>query len=269
MRSPGIVECGNFPADWWRVEQHDVDLIVTDPPYNINYTYAGYNDNKTPAEYADWTLDWTRKAVDILSPTGSLAVVIGDNFAAELKLILDRAGMTMRNWIVWSYTFGQHCLKKFGRDHAHILYYVKDAKRFTFNADAVKIESERQRIGDKRAAVGGRVPGDVWSFPRLVGNAKERLDHPCQLPEALVERLILSLSNAGDTVFDPFAGSGTVPAVAVKNGRRAVAMDISPVYCELIERRLQAIHTDTRSHECPQSLTATMLPTGLGGTASG
>jgi DNA modification methylase len=264
-----VIDQGVFPDDYWKFATGSFDLIVTDPPYNIGYDgYDEYDDNKSVGEYAAWTRQWVWKCANLLTPNGSIAVVIGDNYAAEMKLLLDQAGLTMRNWIIWHYTFGQHCSKKFGRDHAHILYYVKNPKRFTFNADAVKIESERQRLGDKRAAPGGRVPGDVWSIPRLVGNAKERLDHPCQLPESLVERLVLALSNPGDYVFDPFGGSGTVPAVAYRNGRNAVAMDLSENYCDLMRQRLSRI-TPLGESKCQPSPTPTTLLNGSGGAASG
>ena len=262
-----VIDQGIFPDDYWTLAPATCDPIVTDPPYNIGYGYDESADNKSPGEYAAWTRQWIAKCVDLLTPNGSVAVVIGDNYAAEMKLLLDQAGLTMRNWIIWQYTFGQHRSSKFGRDHDHVLYYVKNPKRFTFNADAVKVESERQRLGDKRAAPGGRVPGDVWSIPRLVGNAKERLDHPCQLPEALVERLVLALSNPGDCVFDPFGGSGTVPAVAYKNGRTAVAMDLSENYCELMRRRLSQI-TLSGETKCPPSPTPTTPLNGSGGAAS-
>jgi len=135
-------------------------------------------------------------------------VAIGDEYAAEMKVRLDGLGLTMRNWIVWHYTFGPHQRKKFGRDHAHVLSYVHDPEHFTFNDLDIQIESERQRSGDKRANPLGRVPGDVWTFPRLPGNARERTGHPCQMPEAVLDRIIRAATNPGDLVLDPF-GIGT------------------------------------------------------------
>jgi DNA modification methylase len=146
--------------------------------------------------------------------------VIGDDYAAEYKLMLTEAGLTLRNWIVWHYTFGPHQERKFGRDHCHILYFTRHRERFTFNADAIRVRSARQDQGDKRANPAGRVPGDVWSFPRMPGNAHERLGHPCQMPEVILERIVLAASSIGDLVFDPFAGSGTTLAVAKLIRRR-------------------------------------------------
>ncbi len=218
------------------------NLLFVDPPFNINYGYDEFDDNVPANEYLAWLKRRLALAVELLATDGSVVVVIGDERAAEVKLMLDSLGLTMRNWIIWHYTFGQHCSKKFGRDHCHLLYYVKDAAKFTFNADAVRVESERQRIGDKRANPKGRVPGDVWTFSRLPGNAKERVGHPCQLPEELVRRVVRACSNPGDTVLDCFAGSGTTAAVAVQEGRDAVLCELSGDYCGLIRERLRKLN---------------------------
>ncbi len=162
------------------------------------------------------------------SSTASFYVAIGDEYAAELKVRLDALGLTMRNWIVWHYTFGMNCTRKFNRSHAHILYYVVDPKRFTFNADAVRVASARQTIyADRRANPTGKLPDDTWVLrpqeeerafrsdtdtwyvPRVCGTFKERTGHPCQMPEPVLERIVRVSSRPGDLVLDPFAGSGT------------------------------------------------------------
>lgn len=216
-------------------------LVFADPPFNIGYKYDRYDDSKLKPVYLAWADCWLAAAVRVLHPHGSLFLAIGDEYAAEYKVRLDALGLTMRNWIIWHYTFGPHQKKKFGRDHTHILYCVRDPKRFTFNADAVRVESERQRSGDKRAHPAGRVPGDVWSVPRLPGNAKERTGHPCQMPETILARIIAVASNPGELVIDPFAGSGTTLAVAKKLGRRALGCELSPDYHRAVCARLKGI----------------------------
>ena len=214
------------------------DLVFADPPFNIGYQYDVYNDRTPRADYLAWADRWLAAAVRALKAHGSLFLAIGDEYAAEYKVRLDALGLTMRNWLVWHYTFGLHQNRKFGRDHAHILYYTAHPKKFTFNADAIRIQSERQRSGDKRANPQGRVPGDVWSFPRLVGNAKERTGHPCQTPVALMERVVLACSKRGDLVLDPFAGSGTTLVAAKRHGRRFVGCELSENYAGMIRKRL-------------------------------
>ncbi len=224
----------SLPAGW-------VDLVFADPPFNIGFEYDVYDDRQDRTTYLRWAARWVAECARLLRPTGSMFLAIGDEYAAEYKALLSAAGLTMRNWIIWHYTFGPHQERKFGRDHAHILYFSRHPERFTFNGDAVRVESQRQRDGDPRANPGGRVPGDVWQFPRLPGNALERTGHPCQMPEAVLERAILAASNPGDVVFDPFGGSGTTLAVAKRLGRRWLGCELSAAYASSILKRLRAV----------------------------
>src|SRR5204863_5999991 len=108
--------------------------------------------------------DWMRSVHRSLKPTGSFYLAIGDDFAADLCVIARRKiGFNLRNWIIWHYTFGQQPRNKFARSHTHILYFTKDEKNFTFNADAVRVPSARQTTyNDRRANAKGKLPDDVW-----------------------------------------------------------------------------------------------------------
>lgn len=216
-------------------------LVFADPPFGINYKYDVHDDSMSDSDYQWFTDVWISGLGDVLGETGSLFVAINDERVCTVKTAIEKTGLfTFRNWIVWHYTFGPHQKKKFGRDHAHILYYVRDPKRFTFNADSIRIQSARQRLGDKRANPAGRVPGDVWEFPRLPGNAKERTGHPCQMPLAILERIIRVSTNPGELVYDPFLGSGTTAVAAKMHGRRYAGSELSPQYCEAISKRLES-----------------------------
>jgi site-specific DNA-methyltransferase (adenine-specific) len=237
-----------------------VDLAFADPPFNIGYEYDLYDDRAPRADYLAWTERWLEGVRRVLRPTGSFYVAIGDEYAAEMKVRLDGLGLTLRNWIVWHYTFGVHCTKKFNRSHAHIFYYVVDPKHFTFNADAVRVASARQTTyADRRANPAGKVPddtwvlrpqeeerafrpdGDTWYVPRVCGTFKERTGHPCQMPEAVLERIIRASSNPGDLVLDPFAGSGTTLATAKRLGRHYLGIELSPEYADAVRQRLKLI----------------------------
>src|SRR5262249_21263057 len=141
-----------------------VDLVFADPPFNIGYTYDVYDDHREAANYLDWSRRWGAEVVRVLKPDGTFWLAIGDEFGAELKLVFQRElGLTCRNWVIWYYTFGVHCQKKFSRSHAHLFYFVKDRRRFTFNADAVRVPSARQLVyADARADGRGRLPDDTW-----------------------------------------------------------------------------------------------------------
>ncbi|MBI1335605.1 MAG: site-specific DNA-methyltransferase [Phycisphaera sp.] len=184
--------------------------------------------------------------------------------------------LVLRNWIIWHYTFGQNCKVKFNRSHAHLFYCVGEESfsrplnlkagdlPFTFNRQAVSVPSARQTTyGDLRANPTGKLPDDVWYLrpqeveadgqvgffgpdedtwylKRLCGTFKERQGwHPCQLPEALLERIIKVSSNEGDTVFDPFVGSGTTLAVAARLKRHWLGCELSDEYACLATKRIK------------------------------
>ena len=242
------------------------DLIFADPPFNIGYKYDIYNDRRSRDEYLKWAEQWIKLAIRMLKRTGSFWLAIGDEYVAEYKIRLDSLGLTMRNWIIWHYTFGVSCNKKFSRSHTHILYYVYDPKQYTFNADAIRVPSARlTTYADRRANPLGKVPDDtwilrpqettqhfhpeqdVWYFPRICGTFQERLGHPCQMPEAILERIIQVATHPGDLVVDPFAGSGTTLAVAKRLGRRYWGCEISEAYADLIAKRLQMLDFEPTS----------------------
>lgn len=261
-----------------KMEPGTVDLCFADPPFNIGYDYDTYEDNKSDEAYLAWSKQWMSEVVRVLKPDGTFWLAIGDEYAAELKVLCTRElGLTCRSWVVWFYTFGVHCEKKFTRSHAHLFHFVRDPKKFTFNNMAIRVPSARQLVyGDKRAVPDGRMPddtwmmspvlpaevptkdgfvlrpqdipdrfpphSDVWFFSRVAGTFKERRGmHGCQMPEQLLGRIIRACSNEGDVVLDPFAGSGTTPTVAKKLGRRFVGLELSKKYVRHIETRLAGI----------------------------
>ncbi len=240
-----------------RLPEACVDLAFADPPFNIGYEYDVYDDRQNRDDYLEWTCQWLSAVNRVLKPNGSFYVAIGDDYAAEMKIRLDQLGLTMRNWIIWHYTFGVNCKLKFNRSHVHIFYYVKHPKEFTFNGDEIRVPSARQTTyADRRANSKGKLPDDTWVLrpqedercfleesdtwyvARVCGTFKERTRHPCQMPEALLERIIRVSSNENDLVLDPFGGSGTTLAVAKKLGRRYLGIELSEEYAEQICHRL-------------------------------
>jgi DNA modification methylase len=242
-----------------------VDLAFADPPFNIGYEYDEYKDALESDKYLDWSRQWLGEVVRVLKPNGTFWLAIGDEYAAELKVMLTRElKMTCRSWVVWYYTFGVNCAANFSRSHTHLFYMVKDPKSFTFNADspALRVPSARQLVyGDKRANPKGRLPDntwilrpqdtpesftpseDTWYYPRVCGTFKERTGwHTCQMPERLLGRIIEACSNPDELVLDPFAGSGTTLAVAKKLGRHYLGFELSKEYARQTKDRLHSIH---------------------------
>jgi site-specific DNA-methyltransferase (adenine-specific) len=234
------IVCGDCVEILRQAREPFADLVFADPPFNIGYKYDKYHDKKRSAKYLAWSEDWIGACAAVLKPHGSFYIAIGDEYVANLKLIADEQGLVLRNWIIWHYTFGQQTKTKFARAHTHILYFVKDAKDFTFNDEAVRIISDRQqKYKDKRANPAGKLPDDVWNeYPRICGTFAERTGHPCQMPESLLARIIRVSSNEGDWVLDPFCGSGTTATVAYKLGRTYSSTDLSEEYVRATRERI-------------------------------
>ena len=100
------VLCGDCVEILRAVNEPFADLVFADPPFNIGYKYDKYHDEKASDKYLAWTRDWIEACVRVLKPHGSFYIAIGDEYAANVKLIADDCGLVMRNWIIWHYTFG-------------------------------------------------------------------------------------------------------------------------------------------------------------------
>jgi site-specific DNA-methyltransferase (adenine-specific) len=252
-----------------------VDLAFADPPFNIGYEYDVYDDAQEHQAYLDWSQQWIAAVHRVLKPTGTFWLAIGDEYAAELKLIAQNdVGFHCRSWVVWYYTFGVNCKYKFSRSHAHLFYFVKDAKQFTFNNQAIRVPSARQLVyADGRANPSGRLPDDTWIlrpqdlvngftveedtwyFPRVAGTFKERAGfHGCQMPEQLLGRIIRACSNPGELVLDPFSGSATTLVVAKKLGRRWLGFDLSEEYVQRGTDRLERTREGDALDGAPEPL---------------
>jgi len=243
--------CGDCIELLSKVKKPFADLIFADPPFNIGYQYDKYNDKVEREKYIAWTKDWMTVCKKVLKPDGSFYIAIGDEYAANVKIIADELGLCLRNWLIWHYTFGQQMKNKFARSHTHIFYFVNNEKNFTFNDYAVRVPSDRQLIyNDKRANPTGKMPDDVWNqYPRVCGTFKERTGwHPCQMPESLLRAIVAVSSNPDDCVLDPFSGSGTTPAAAYQLGRNYVGIDISQKYVENARKRLAELKKQQRGN---------------------
>ncbi len=225
-----------------------VDLIFADPPFNWDVPYDEWHDGMPRAEYERFTFDWLDACIGALAQSGSLWVNIPDDTAAEAIVHLKRRGLTMINWCIWHFRFGQHRESSFILSKVHVLYFVKDPAQRTWNPNDILEPSDRASIyADPRTMAkahnkGMRVPMDVWYgqyWGRIQGNNKERRhQHHNQIPEAYLERVIRVCSNPGDLVLDPFLGSGTTSTVARALGRRSIGIEYSPVGAESAWQRI-------------------------------
>ncbi len=227
--------CGDALSLLAKEPAESIDLIIADPPYNLGKNYGNNIDLKERAEYQSFTRAWLDEAKRILKPNGSLFCFMGVKFIARLYVTLEEElKLTPQGWITWHYTQGIGRKRGFSPRHEDILWFSKGADA-TFNLDDVRIPQKYYR---KRNNMAGANPGDVWQFSHVHYCSAERQPHPTQKPEALIERIIMAASNAGDVVLDPFMGSGTTNRVAKILGRNSIGFDVNPEYLEMSKTRL-------------------------------
>ena len=161
---------------------------------------------------------------------------MGMRYISYVYTILEQElGFTFNSWITWFYTQGIGKTKGFSPRHDDILMFTKNPKKFVFHLDEIRVPQKFYRsVNNMR----GANPGNVWEFSHMHYCNKNRKQHPTQKPEGLFERMILASSNPGDTVLDPFVGSGTALRVCQQTNRNGIGVDINPEYIEMTQERL-------------------------------
>ncbi len=228
--------CGDSLIELKKVPDKSIDLIVTDPPYNLNKDYGNNQDKLEFDEYLDFSRKWLSEAKRVLKDDGTIYAFMGMKYISYIYKILEQElGMYFNSWITWFYTQGVGKTKGYSPRHDDILMFTKSSKKFTFNLDAVRIPQKYYRsVNNMR----GANPGNVWEFSHMHYCNKNRKKHPTQKPEGLYERMILASSNEGDTILDPFLGSGTLLRVCQQTNRNGIGIDINPEYIEMSRTRL-------------------------------
>ena len=233
------------------IPDESLQLVVTSPPYNIG---KEYEKRLTLETYLEQQAAVIRECVRSLSPYGSICWQIGnyvDNGSiipldAVLYPIFTELGLKMRNRIIWHFEHGLHCSRRFSGRYETIVWFTKSDK-YVFNLDPVRVP---QKYPGKKYFKGpntgkyscnplGKNPGDFWGIPNVKSNHVEKTEHPCQFPVELIERLVLSMTNEGDWVFDPFLGTGTSIIAAIRHNRRGVGAEIVPRYIRLAKERIE------------------------------
>lgn len=231
--------------------EQSVQLIVTSPPYNIG---KRYEKKKTLDSYLGEQERVIARCAELLKEGGSICWQVGNHIAGPQEVVpLDivlyplfaKKGLKLRNRIVWHFEHGLHCSKRFSGRYETILWFTK-GDNYVFNLDPIRVP---QKYPNKKYFRGpnagqlssnplGKNPGDLWIFPNVKHNHIEKTIHPCQFPVELVERLVLSLTNEGDLVLDPYIGVGTTAVAAIMHARRAAGADIIYDYIEIAHQRV-------------------------------
>lgn len=250
-----VLSCEDNLSFMARLPDACMKLIVTSPPYNIGKKY----ERRTPLDrYIEAQRAVIEECVRILRPDGSICWQVGNHVEkgeiipldAVLYSIFKSHGLKLRNRIVWHFEHGLHCSKRLSGRHEPILWFTKKDK-YTFNFDPIRVPSKypgkKYFKGPKAGLLSGnplgKNPGDVWIFPNVKNNHVEKTSHPCQFPVELAERLVLSLTDAGDRIFDPYMGVGTTVIAAAKQDRRGYGCDIVERYVAIAQSRLALLRS--------------------------
>lgn len=232
------------------------DLLFADPPYNLTKKFGkeGFSARSSDA-YEAWLDSWLQICLPLLKPTASV-YICGD---WRSSAAIQRAGsrhFKLRNRITWEREKGRGA-KANWKNAAEDIWFFTVSDRFTFNLDAVK---QRRRVlapykenGRPKDWIESRDgnfrdthPSNIWTDITVpFWSMPENTDHPTQKPEKLLAKIILASTNEGDSVLDPFGGSGATAVVARKLGRHFTAIESDEEYCLLATKRLKLAETDT------------------------
>jgi site-specific DNA-methyltransferase (adenine-specific) len=249
-----------------------IDLIYVDPPFNtgrlqhrkqiktirdasgdrIGFGGQRYRTELAPTQPAgyhdtfDDFLGFLRprllEAHRILSPHGSLFFHIDYREVHYCKILLDEifGRDAFQNEIIWAYDYGARSTKRWPAKHDNILWYTKNPTRYTFNlSESDRIPYMAPGLVGAEKAARGKTPTDVWWHTIVSPTGKEKTGYATQKPLGILERIVRVHSNAGETVLDFFAGSGTTGEAAAKHGRSFIMVDESPAAIAVMEKRLK------------------------------
>ena len=227
-----------------------IDLVVTSPPYNADKAYASYSDSRSLAEYEAFAKAWINCIPRLLKPKGQFWLNVGyTKLGANETLPLTylyhplakAAGLKLVQEVIWHFEGGMSYKKRFSHRTERWMWFALDPDNLTFNLDDVR-DMSLNRTVDKRNNPLGKNPTDYWYFDRVVGGTgagKDKTHHPCQFPVPMVERIIKACSNRGETILDPFGGSGSTALASYNNGRNSISIEMDESYHRAAQARLE------------------------------
>ena len=252
-----FIACQNNLTFMRSLADSSMMLIVTSPPYNLGKSYER---RSSLADYLQNQKAVIAECIRLLHSRGSLCWQVGNYVDNGEVIPLDvliynifkDQGLKLRNRIIWHFEHGLHCFKRLSGRYETISWFTK-SDTYTFHLDPIRIPSKYPnkkyfkgpKCGQLSGHPKGKNPGDVWIFPNVKNNHVEKTIHPCQFPVELVERLVLSMTDQGDCVFDPYMGVGSTIIAAVKNGRIGYGCDIVQNYVDIAQDRLHALRQGT------------------------
>lgn len=235
--------------------KESVDLIIADPPYNLDKNYNGNKFKKTSDDnYIEYTNNWLEKLYPILKPNGTIYVCCDWKCSSAIENVLKKY-FIIQNRITWQREKGRGASKNW-KNGMEDIWFATKSKQWIFNIEDVKIRRkviapykvdgkpkdwEETKFGNFR----NTYPSNFWddiSIPYW--SMAENTAHPTQKSEKLIAKMILASSNKNDIVLDPFLGSGTTSVVAKKLGRKYIGIEQNKTYCAWAEKRLEEANKD-------------------------
>lgn len=232
-----------------KVKNKSVDLLIVDPPYNLDKDFNGKRFKKLEDdEYSKYTLKWIEAVKPKLKDTASIYVCCDWKSSLVIGNLLNQH-FVLRNRITWEREKGRGA-KANWKNSLEDIFYATVSDEYTFNLESVKIRKkvlapykengkpkdwEETSLGKYRETC----PSNIWTDIAIpYWSMAENTAHPTQKPEKLIAKLILASSNKGDLILDPFSGSGTTGVTAKKLDRNYIDVEQNPTYCAWAEKRL-------------------------------
>lgn len=247
-----------------KIPDGTISLIITSPPYNLG---KDYETRIEVEKYIERQAEIIKELHRVLKDNGSVCWQVGNFIDDDEVVPLDilyysvfkGMGFKLRNRIIWHFGHGLHAKKRFSGRYETILWFTKN-NRYVFNLDDVRVKSKypgkRHYKGEKKGQFSGNPLGknpsdiwetvlndwekEVWDIPNVKAHHPEKTEHPCQYPVELVERCILALTNEGDIVLDPFAGTGSTIIGAINRNRKGIGCEKEVKYFNLARNRIEA-----------------------------
>ena len=224
-----------------------IDLVVTDPPFAINFKAKKANYNRTASRvlsgyneitkenYYEFTLNWMSQCFRILKESGGMYVFSGWNNLADILNAIEEIGFITVNHIIWKYQFGVVTNRKFVTSHYHCLYICKNDKKRKFFPYERFSKEEKNNQG---RSLHYKDKEDVWEIKREYWTGDEKT--PTKLPAEIIKKILQYSSEEGDLVFDPFLGSGQTAVVSKLLKRNYIGFEIVKEYFDFISKRLKS-----------------------------
>jgi adenine-specific DNA-methyltransferase len=267
------LRCGDVLAQLDLLRGSRYQLIISSPPYNIGKDYEK-DSRRTVLEYIAWQRQILSRLYDMLEQNGSLCWQVGSFVKSNKYLPLDMAlypvfvdlGFKLRNRIIWRFNFGHNADRRLSGRYETLLWLTK-SDDYKFNLDPIRIPQiyPGKRHSSSKGSIKagqpsgnplGKNPSDFWEFsaerdfvenpvwdiPNVKAGHPEKTVHTCQFPIELAERCVLAFTDSGESILDPFVGTGSSAIAAIKHGRHATGIDRDLTFLAIAAKRLEALN---------------------------